>query len=184
MLRRPQAKSIVQVILIGVVGLMAPATASAQTDQSHFVRLFKLEGTFSEERSAKISSDDKSKSPGFALTDARLEADSAGFLTRLRALLTIVNPDASRRITEVEWRLDVFDESLRSVSARVIQTDKVSIYGGETGVASARFGAVLPDKMMVLLQLIRVSFADGPAWSSPEECSLGDDLRSVSCKSK
>jgi hypothetical protein len=99
-------------------------------------------------------------------------------------VLTIANSDAKRRITEVEWRLDVYDEALRSLSQRVLQTDKVNIYAGESAVASAKFGAVLPDRMIVLLQIIKVSFDGGSAWSPTEQCSLGEDLRTISCKSK
>jgi len=159
-------------------------TTGAQESQSSVVRLFKLDGTFGTELPAKINSADKSEDYGFTLRDARLEADSMGFLTRLRSVLTVANSDSARKITEVEWRLDVYDEALHSLSQRVLQADKVNIYAGETAGASAKFGAVLPDRMTILLQLIRVSFDDGSAWSSSEECSLGADLRTVSCKSK
>ena len=175
--------SFAQLMLI-VLAATAEQAPGAQVQGSSLVRLFKLDGTFSEELSAKIRSDDKSKNPGFTLTSARLEAENMGSLTRLRAMLTIANSDAEQRITEVEWRLDVYDASLRSVSARVLQSDKINIYAGETAAASAKFGAVLPDRMIVLLQLTRVSFADGSTWSASEECSLGVDLTSVSCKSK
>jgi len=175
-------RSVVKITMTCLLAATVPGAAVAQTDGSNLVRLFKLEGTFSEELPAKNGSEQKSEPSGFALTAARLEADSFGFLTRLRALLTIANVDASRRITEVEWRIDVYDSSLRSANARVVQSAKTNIYAGETGVVSEKFGAVLPDRMIVLLQLTRVSFADGSAWSSPQECWLGDDFRTVSCK--
>lgn len=181
---RRLVRSVVRIMLSCLLAATMLRATVAQTDGSDLVRLFRLEGAFSEELAAKHSPEHKSKSLGFALTAARLEADNIGFLTRLRALLTIANVDASLRITEVEWRLDVYDASLRSVSARVLQADKVNIYAGETAAASAKFGAVLPDRMVVLLQLIRVSFDDGSAWSSMEECSLGEDLRTVSCKAR
>jgi hypothetical protein len=171
------------VVIPTLICVLIPVTsARAQDKDSRLVRLFKLDGTFSSELPLKTNSEPKSKPPGVRLTGARLEADSLGFLTRLRAMLTIANDDPARRITGVEWRLDVFDASLRSVSARVLQTDKVNIYSGESAVASAKFGGVLPDRMVVLLQLVRVSFADSSVWSSTEECSLGEDLRTVSCK--
>jgi len=159
-------------------------TTGAQENRSSVVRLFKLDGSLGTDLPAKTNSADKSEDYGFILRSARLEADNMSFLTRLRSLLTIANSDAQRRITEVEWRLDVYDEALHSLSQRVPQTDKVNIYAGETGVASAKFGAVLPDRMVVLLQLSRVVFADGSAWSPTEQCSLGEDLRTISCKSK
>jgi hypothetical protein len=166
-----------------LVAAMVMKTTYAQETPGNFVRLFRLDGSFSTELPVKISSEGKSD-VGFTLRDARLEAESMGFLTRLRSVLTVANSDSARRITEVEWRLDVYDEALHSLSQRVLQTDKVNIYAGETGVASAKFGAVLPDRMVVLLQLIRVSFVDGSAWSPTEQCSLGEDLRTISCKSR
>jgi hypothetical protein len=60
----------------------------------------------------------------------------------------------------------------------------VNIYSGERAVASARFGAVLPDRMVVLFQLVSVTFADDSVWSSTEECFLEEDLVTVSCKSR
>ena len=173
-----------QALLVLLLVASGIQTTGAQESRSSVVRLFKLDGTFGSELPARINSADKSEDYGFTLRDARLEADSIAFLTRLRSVLTVANSDSARRITEVEWRLDVYDEALRSLSQRVLQADKVSIYAGETGVASAKFGAVLPDRMVVLLQLIRVSFVDGSAWSPAEQCSLGEDLRTVSCKSK
>ena len=173
-------KHAVLVLLLAAIG-MKPNYA--QEDHANAVHLFRLDGSFSTELAVKISSEGKSD-VGFTLRDARLEADSMGALTRLRSVLTLANSDAKRRITEVEWRLDVYDEALHSLSQRVLQTDKVNIYVGETGVASAKFGAVLPDRMVVLLQLSRVMFADGSMWSPMEQCSLGEDLRTVSCKSK
>ncbi len=172
-----------QALLVLLLAATGMKTTYAQEDHRSVVRLFRLDESFSTELPVKISSEGKSD-VGFTLRDARLEADSTGFLTRLRSVLTVANSDSARRITEVEWRLDVYDEALHSLSQRVLQTDKVNIYAGETGVASAKFGAVLPDRMVVLLQLIRVSFADGSAWLPTEQCSLGEDLRTVSCKSK
>ena len=176
------------IILIGILIVILIATApeapGSQRDTSSLVRLFRLDGTFSEELPANLRPDDNFKNPGFSLTGARLEADNAGAFTRLRALLTISNGDPGRRITDIEWRVDIYDASLRTVSARVLQADKVNIYPGETAVASAKLGAVLPDRMIVLLQISKVSFVDGPAWVAAQECSLGQDLRSVTCKTK
>ena len=171
-------------LLVLLVAAMVIKTTYAQETRGNFVRLFRLDGSFGTELPVKISSEEKSEDYGFTLRDARLEADSMGFLTRLRSVVTVANSNSARRITEVEWRLDVYDEALRSLSQRVLQTDKVNIYAGETGVASAKFGAVLPDRMVVLLQLSRVVFADGSGWSPTEQCSLGEDLRTISCKSK
>ena len=172
-----------QALLVLLLVATSVHTTGAQENRSSVVRLFKLDGTFGTVLPVKINSEGKTD-VGFTLRDARLEAESMGFLTRLRSVLTVANSDSARRITEVEWRLDVYDEALRSLSQRVLQTDKVNIYAGETGVASAKFGAVLPDRMVVLLQLIRVSFADGSVWLPTEQCSLGEDLRTISCKSR
>jgi hypothetical protein len=159
-------------------------TADAQEKRSNFVRLFRLDGTFGAELPARINSPDQSETPGFSLSDARLDADSIGFLTRLRSVLTMQNVDTGRRITGVEWQLDVYDEALRSLSLRVLQTDKVNIYPGETVTASAKLGATLPDRIIILFQLVKVSFSDGSAWSPAVNCSLEEDLRTVSCKAK
>lgn len=156
----------------------------AQETRKSLVLLFHLEGTFSSELPIKIRSEDKSEAAPFVLRNARLEADPMGATTRLRSVLTIANIDASRRITEIEWRLDVYDESLHTLSVRVLQEDKLNIYSNETASASARFGAVLPDRMVILLQLVRVSYADGSAWAPPVPCELEEDLRTVLCKSK
>ena len=172
-----------QALLVLLLVAISVHTTAAQEPRSSVLRLFKLDGTFGTELPAKTNSADKSEDYGFTLRSARLEADNMSVLTRLRSVLTIANSDAQRRITEVEWRLDVYDEALRSLSQRVLQTDKVNIYAGESAVASAKFGAVLPDRMIVLLQTIKVSFDGGSAWSASEECSLGEDLRTISCKS-
>ena len=181
--KRHFARSII-VMMVGLLVLAAPRTSESQGTDSNLVRLFRLDGTFSEELSGKIKSDDNSRNPGFTLSAARLEADNFGFLTRLRVLLTIANGGGELRITEVEWRVDVYDATLRSASVRFLQTEKINIYAGESRGVSAKAGAVLPDRMVVLLQITKVSFADGSAWAAPEECSVGPDLRTVTCKSK
>ncbi|MFY9569863.1 MAG: hypothetical protein WAV20_00515 [Blastocatellia bacterium] len=165
-----------------LVAVLSGQPSYGEDQCKRVVRLFRQDRTFSTELPAKIDSNGNSENCRFTLRSARLEADSMGFLTRLRSVLTITNNDATRRITEVQWRLDVFDEALNSLSQRVLQEDKVNIYTGETAAASARFGAVLPDRMIVLFQLTRVSFDDGSKWSPTEECSPGKNLQSVSCK--
>ena len=175
----------VHLILTGLCLIATDIPIQSQTNSPMPVRLFRLEGTFSEEIAAKVSRDNKvEQNSGFSLSGARLEADSLGSLTRIRTILNIINDDPTRRITEVEWRLDIFDAQVRSASASVTQTEKINIYAGETGSPSAKFAAVLPDKLIVLLQVSRVSFADGSDWSAAESCSLGSDRRSVSCTSK
>ena len=183
-LKRHIPRLTIGAIFIGLLATAAPRIDGWEENNSRLVWLFRLEGAFSEELPIETGSDDKIENPGFILREARLEADNGGSFTRLRALLTIANNAPRRRITDVEWRLDVYDASLRSVSARVVQKDKLNIYPGESAVASARMGAVLPDRMVVLLQITRVAFADGPAWLVAKECSLGEDLRTVTCKSK
>ena len=175
----------VHLILTGLCLIATDIPIQSQTNSQMPIRLFRLEGTFSEEIAAKISRDNKGEqNSGFNLSQARLEADSLGSLTRIRTILNIVNVDPTRRITEVEWRLDIFDAQLRSASASVAQIEKINIYAGETGSPSAKFAAVLPDKMIVLLQVSRVTFADGSVWSAAENCSLASDFKSVSCTSK
>jgi hypothetical protein len=179
------ATSLLRLTLLAVfVASSTSPTTIAQWSPSGTVRLFRLDGSFGTELPVKINSEDNLETFGINLRDARLEADSVGFLTRLRSVLVLDNRDAARRITEVEWRLDVYDEALRSLSQRVLQSEKVNIYPGESAKASARFGAVLPDRMVVLLQLVGVSFADGSSWSARADCALGEDLRTVSCKSQ
>jgi hypothetical protein len=164
--------------------LTSLGTTSAQDGHSNLVWLFQLEGSFGAELPAKIDSGHTPESPGFTPRGVRLEAESIGFLTRLRSVVTLANATVNRRITEVEWRLDVHDQGLRALNLRVHQSEKVSIYPGESAAASSKFGAVLPDRMIVLVQLVRVSFADGSKWTASAECMLGEDLRTVSCKSK
>jgi len=181
---RPKSDWRKQVLLAVLLVVTSLRTASAQDTHSKVVWLFRLEGSFGAELPAKIDTGHTPETPGFTLRGVRLEAESMGFLTRLRSVVTLANATGNRRITEVEWRLDVHDEALRSHNLRVLQSEKVNIYPGETAEASSKFGAVLPDRMIVLLQLVRVSFADGPAWTPSVECVLGQDLRTASCKSK
>jgi hypothetical protein len=187
-MRRHTLKPTLVAIVIGFM-LIAQTAATIigapplQRERSKLFYLFRVDGTFSEELSAGTVSDHSKDFPGFQLTAARLEDDSRAFLSRLKSSLTIAN-NGDKRITEVAWRIDVYDASVRSFSASVLQTCKINIYPGETGVASEKFGAVLPDRMIVLLQLRRVSFADNTSWSSSEECSLAGDLKTVDCKSK
>lgn len=213
MLKRPLARFVIRFALISILCVLADLCVSfardlpsrlepphrevlrkvakarqdanqTSPDGRNFVRLFKLEGTFGEEIPVKNRSIEKSKDCGFVLTRARLEADNFGFSTRLRSILTITNSDVKRRITEVEWRIDIYDAALGPVGPPVLQSEKINIYAGETAATSGKFGAVLPDRMVVLLQLSRVSFDDGSEWSASEECSLEEDLRTISCKSK
>jgi hypothetical protein len=156
---------------------------NAQTENPPIFRLFKLEGTYSEELSANARSLSKQNLPGFSVISARLENDGMGALAKIRSTLAIANED-SRRITEVEWRLDIFDASLGNASNAVAQSEKKNIYSGETANVSARFGAVLPDRMVILLQVTRVAFAEGPSWSPSKECALEPDLKTVTCESK
>ena len=171
-------------LLVLALVAIGPEANDAQENRSSTVRLLQLDGSLSSDLPVKFGSDVKLQEFGLSLLSVRLEADDIGFLTRLRSVLSIDNSATKRRILELEWQLDIYDEALGSLSQRVVQSDKVNIYPGETGAASAKVGAVLPDRMVVLFQLVRVSFADGPAWSSPEVCSLGKDLRTISCKSK
>lgn len=178
------AAVILRTTLVGIILFAASDSARAQSEGSSFVRLFRLEGTFGSELPVKTSIDEKAGKAGFTLAAVRLEADQMMVLTRVRSFLTLVNGETGRRITEAEWRLDVYDVSLRNLANRVLQSEKVKIYAGETGKASANFGALLPDRMVVLFQLARVSFDDGSAWVPAWECTLEEDLRTVSCKSK
>ena len=159
----------------------AATLQNSQSENSPIFRLFKLEGTYSE----KLSTNPKSsnKPPGFSVVSARLENDGMGALAKVRSTLNIANED-SRRITEVEWRLDIFDASIGNASNNVVQSEKKNIYPGETANVSARFGAVLPDRMIILLQVTRVAFVEGPAWSPSKECSLEPDLKTVTCESR
>jgi hypothetical protein len=154
-----------------------------QTDFPIF-RLFRLEGSSSQEVAAKAKSAGKQSSTGFSLVAARLENDGMGVLARIRTTLTIANQESTRRITEVEWRLDIFDPSIGNSTNQVIQSEKKNIYSGETANVSARFGAVLPDRMVILLQLTRITFDEGPIWSPSRLCSLEPDFATVSCESK
>jgi hypothetical protein len=163
----------------------AQSVASQNTQsEAPIFRLFRLDGTFSEELTPKSKSISKPSSPRFSLVSARLENDGMGAVARIRTTLTISNEDSTLRITEVEWRLDIFDASIGNASNRIIQSEKINIYSGETANVSARFGGILPDRMVILMQLVRVSFAEGPSWSAPGECSLENDLRTVLCESK
>lgn len=154
---------------------------NSQLENSPIFRLFKLEGASSEELATNPKSSSKQNPPGFSVVSARLENDGMGALAKLRSTLTVVNED-SRRITEVEWRLDIFDASIGNASNSVAQSEKKNIYPGETANVSARFGAVLPDRMVILLQVTRVSFVEGPSWSPSKECSLEPDLKTVTCE--
>jgi len=148
---------------------------NAQPENAPIFRLFKLEGTYSEELAANSKSPTKQNVPGFSVVSARLENDGMGALAKLRSTLTITNED-SRRITEVEWRLDIFDASIGNANRSVVQSEKKNIYSGETANVSARFGAVLPDRMVILLQVTRVAFVEGPSWSPSMECLLESNL--------
>jgi len=156
---------------------------NAQAENAPIFRLFKLEGTYSEEFAANSKSPTKQNALGFSVVSARLENDGMGALARLRSTLTIAN-EGSSRITEVEWRLDIFDASIGNASRSVVQSEKKNIYSGETANVSARIGAVLPDRMVILLQVTRVTFVEGLSWSPSKECSLESDLRTVTCEPK
>src|SRR5215471_818753 len=107
-----------------------------QSDTPVF-RLFRLEGSSSQEIDAKGKSTEKQPSPGFSLVSARLENDGMGAVARIRTTLTIANQDSTRRITEVEWRLDIFDASIGNTTNQIIQSEKKNIYSGETANVSA-----------------------------------------------
>src|SRR4029079_6923732 len=143
-----------------VLVLIAPGRQAidAQENRSNTVQLLRLDGSFSIELPARIDSEGQSQQFGFSLLKVKLEAEEMGFLTRLQSRLTISNGHAKQKIGEIEWQLDIFDEALGSLSRRVLQSNKMKVYPGETGTASTIFGAVLPDRMVVLFQLVRVSF--------------------------
>src|SRR5262245_48088257 len=115
---------------------VAATLQNSQSENSPIFRLFKLEGTYSEELSTNSKSSNKQNPPGFSVVSARLENDGMGALAKLRSTLTIANED-SRRITEVEWRLDIFDASIGNASNSVAQSEKKNIYPGETENVSA-----------------------------------------------
>ena len=156
----------------------------AQEERSGSVRLLRLDGSFSSELPTRIDSPDSSEIDGFRVIEARLENDGMGALSRIRSRLTVVNTGQKRRITAVDWLLSIYDEASGSQSQRVVQTAKLNIYPGDQATATESFGAVLPDRMIILLQVVRVSFDEGTAWLAPVNCSVGEDLRTVSCKSQ
>lgn len=182
--QRVLATALVQIIVVGGILVGATNSTLAQSKRSKLVWLFRLEGTFGAELPVKITPEEKGEGAGFTLAGVTLEADQRIALTRVRSSLTLANDESARKITEAEWRLDIYDGSLRTMSNRVLQSEKVKIYAGETGKASANFGAVLPDRMVVLLQLTRVSFDDGTSWLAAFQCTLEGDLQTVSCKSR
>lgn len=160
--------------------LILAQVINAQNKSS--VWLFRLDGSFGVELPANLGSPENFDDLKIVFPGATLESDSMGFLTRVRSGVTLSNREPIRRIVEVEWRLDVYDEVLKSQTKSILQSEKVNIYPGETATARARFGSVLPDRMLVLLQVVRISFDDGSGWTTETRCSLDKDLRSITCK--
>jgi hypothetical protein len=153
---------------------------NAQNNSS--VWLFRLDGSFGVQLPANPRSPEEFTDFKIGFRSAKLESDSMGVLTRIRSGVTLSNGERIRRIIEVEWRLDVYDEVLKSQRQSILQSEKLNIYPGETATAQAKFGSVLPDRMIVLLQVVRISFHDGSAWTPSTGCSLDKDLRSITCK--
>jgi len=174
------------VSLLGV--LVSPSFCARQTiaaqDQQRTIRLFQLEGTFGTERPIKLEGYQTAPSAPFRVQTVRLEADPMGGITRLRTIISIANDEPGSRIAEVEWRLDMYDKDLHSLSARLLQSDKVNIYPRETGTVSAKTGAVLPDRMMALFQVTKVVYANSPPWTPQVYCELDKDFDSASCKAR
>lgn len=160
--------------------LIVAQVINAQNNSS--VWLFRLDGSFGVELPANMRSPEEFKDFKIGFRSAKLESDSMGVLTRIRSGVTLSNGEPIRRIIEVEWRLDLYDEVLKSQRQSILQSEKLNIYPGETATAQAKFGGVLPDRMVALLQVVRISFDDGSVWTPATRCSLDEDLRSITCK--
>ncbi|HXG92270.1 MAG TPA: hypothetical protein VNN73_07865 [Blastocatellia bacterium] len=158
-------------------------SSSAQQNLSDIARLVRLEGSFGTEIPAKADLPAEPIEPLIALGAVRIEADSMGFHTRLWPSVEIVNKDAARTITEVLLRLDIYDEELRVLSRSIPLSEKVKAEPKASASMSVRFAAILPDRMLILIQIASIKFADGSAWRPPVECSLAEDFKSLTCKS-
>jgi hypothetical protein len=167
-----------------LVATLCLCLSPAQEIRPSPVRLIRLQGSFGKDVPIKSISGERYFDGVIELSQARLESEPLSFLTRVWSSLTVVNKDSSRKITEIEWRLDIHDESLGILSRRVFQVEKVRVDSEQSARVSANFAAVLPDRMLILLQLTRVSFAEGLSRASPVECTLEKDMLSVTCRSK
>lgn len=153
-----------------------------QEGRSDLARLLRLDGLSGTEVRVTITVKGPPSAPLVALRDARIDAEGMGFLARYRSSLTVVNHDPGRTVAGLEWRLDVYDEDYRILSRSLLLDGEVKISPGASGTASVRFGATLPDRMVVLAQLARVTFSDDSTWTPLAQCRLGDDLKSVTCE--
>lgn len=153
-----------------------------QEDRSDIARVLRLDGLSGTEVRMTIIVKGRPSPSLVGLRDVRIDAEGTGFLARFRFSLAVVNRDPARTVAELEWRLDVYDQDYRILSRSLLLNGKVKISPGGSGTASVRFGATLPDRMLVLAQLARVTFSDGSTWTSPAQCRLGDDLKSVTCE--
>jgi hypothetical protein len=156
--------------------------AEAQGDRSKLVRLIRIDGSRGSEVAARIVSNDAPVEYLAGMRDVSIYGEPLGALIRLRVSITLLNNDTARRITRVEWRLDIYDESLGAASMRVYQTDRVKIDPATSAKAEANFAAFLPDRMLALLQLTGITFENGTTWSPAIDCRLEKDFKAVTCK--
>ena len=182
-IRRRVSRRLIQTLAVYQLFVFAWAPSfHAQENSRRVVFLVRVDGSFGRLVPAQILWSGEKSETVVTIDRIRIEVDSLGFLSRLRSEFVVTNNDKSRKIKEAEWRLDIYDESIRNLSRRVLLTDKVRVDPGASSPVRAKFGAVLPDRMLVLLQLTRINFLDGSAWSPNAQCELEPDFVTIRCK--
>jgi len=153
----------------------------AQGRDYGFLRLIRLDGAFGKEMAGGPSTQGEQARAVVTLGDVKVEAEPLGFHTRLRFALTIANA-TDRKMTEIEWRLDIYDEDLRILSRRYFFSDRLEIEPNASAKTSIKFAAVLPDRMILLVHLTNAKFKDGSSWRPPADCSLLEDMKRLKCQ--
>jgi hypothetical protein len=112
-----------------------------------------------------------------------------GSLQRLVSRLTVRNLDSSRMVKSTEWRVDIYDSTRGGRADRLFLSSEVEVMPGQVSKMDClitndveRDKRILPEKAIVLIQLLKVTFQDDSVFKPDLTCEASAALNSLDCK--
>jgi hypothetical protein len=112
-----------------------------------------------------------------------------GSLQRLISRLTVRNLDSSRMVKSTEWRVDIYDSISGNRTDRLFLSSEVEVMPGQVSKMDSpiindveRDKRILPEKAIVLIQLLKVTFQDASIFKPDSVCEASAALNLLDCK--
>lgn len=122
-----------------------------------------------------------------ACSPAPASLHKLGTLDRGGIYASLKNTDKLRTISGFELKVTTYDPQRREwVDSLFINKKGVISPGADSwaSIKTAHSRVPVTDKMVLFVQLERVTFSDGSQWKASTDCALSDDLQEIRCKPK